>query len=662
MTEPHESFETDCDGEDSSMRLCHSCAHVLGYAICDLFPNTHLAYGPALKGNQFFYEGEILDKKNRPVTIGNEQLAQLETKMQEIVEKVYPFERKEYSIDKLKDIFKRNPFKQYLLNGIKEKSENGTTYKCGKFEDLCRGPHVENTGKCQFFKLVKVTSATFPTFEKEEEQVQRIYGVCFETNDQFEDWKKLQTAADREHTKIGREQDLYFFHELSPGSGFFLPNGTHIYTTLQELMRRKQREFRYIEVMTPQMFDKAMWETSGHWTKYKENIFVLESEKRTLGIKPMNCPGHCLIYKHASRSYRDLPMRMAEFGCCHRNELSGTLHGLTRVRRFTQDDAHIFCKPEDVGDELKGCLRMMAETYTIFGLKHSLCLSTRPKKYIGDLEQWNQAEAELERILKESGVPFEVDVGGGAFYGPKIDVYLHDSLARKIQCATIQLDFQLPRRFNLLYQKKAAASLSSSSESKEEKKEEDKEAIKAPAESSAPHEEPASSSTTPSASASSATPSGPSEQGDNFVEQPYDENFYGRPVMIHRAILGSFERFIAIITEHFNKKWPFWLSPRQAIVINIGPQQEEYADKVYDTLRHIHGFTVEKDTSTDKLGAKVRNAQMQQFNYILVVGNMEMEDGTVAVRTRDPPEKEKPVVKKLDELIAEWKRMKELYQ
>ncbi|XP_028150992.1 threonine--tRNA ligase 1, cytoplasmic [Diabrotica virgifera virgifera] len=370
-----------------------------------------------------------------------------------------------------------------------------------------------------------------------------------------------------DHRKIGREQELFFFHEMSPGSCFFQPYGAHIYNTLVNFIRSEYRKRGYQEVISPNIYNTKLWETSGHWSHYSENIFSIDIENDKYALKPMNCPGHCLIFDHRIRSWRELPLRLADFGVLHRNELSGVLTGLTRVRRFQQDDAHIFCTPEQLKSEISDCLNFVEYVYSTFGFTFELCLSTRPEKYIGEPELWDSAEKALEESLVQLNKPWQLNPGDGAFYGPKIDITIKDAIGRPHQCATIQLDFQLPIRFNLLYD----------SDSGEKK----------------------------------------------------------RPVMIHRAILGSVERCIAVLTESFAGKWPFWLSPRQAMVIPVRSTCDEYAKEMKEKLFNA-GFMVEVDLdSHNTLNKKIRNAQFQQFNFILVVGEKEKSSGTVNVRTRD---------------------------
>lgn len=413
-------------------------------------------------------------------------------------------------------------------------------------------------------------SATYWEGKSDAESLQRIYGISFPDPKQLKEWERIQEeAAKRDHRKIGREQELFFFHELSPGSCFFQPRGAHIYNTLVDFMKNQYKKRGFQEVISPNIYNVKLWETSGHWKYYAENMFSFESEKETFALKPMNCPGHCLIFDHGVRSHRELPLRLADFGVLHRNELSGALSGLTRVRRFQQDDAHIFCTPEQIEDEIKGCLDFLFCVYKVFGYDVKLVLSTRPEKYLGDLDVWNAAEKSLTDALNSSGEKWNLNPGDGAFYGPKIDITVTDALKREFQCGTIQLDFQLPQRFKLGY----------------------------------------------------VTESGEKKH----------------PVIIHRAILGSVERQLAILTENYGGKWPFWLSPRQAMVIPVSNKDDLkcYAEDVCKQLHEI-GFMVEVDLdSGDMLNKKIRNAQLAQFNFILVVGANEMTAKTVNVRTRD---------------------------
>nr|KAF6442524.1 hypothetical protein HJG63_018883 [Rousettus aegyptiacus] len=401
------------------------------------------------------------------------------------------------------------------------------------------------------------------------ETLQRIYGISFPDPKMLKEWEKFQEEAkNRDHRKIGRDQELYFFHELSPGSCFFLPKGAYIYNTLIEFIRSEYRKRGFQEVVTPNIYNSRLWMTSGHWQHYSENMFSFEVEKELFALKPMNCPGHCLMFDHRPRSWRELPLRLADFGVLHRNELSGALTGLTRVRRFQQDDAHIFCAMEQIEDEIKGCLDFLRTVYSVFGFSFKLNLSTRPEKFLGDIEVWNQAEKQLENSLNEFGEKWELNPGDGAFYGPKIDIQIKDAIGRYHQCATIQLDFQLPIRFNL-----------------------------------------------------------------TFVSHDGDDK--KKPVIIHRAILGSVERMIAILTENYGGKWPFWLSPRQVMVVAVGPTCDEYAQKV---RQQFHDAKFMADVDLDPgctLNKKIRNAQLAQYNFILVVGEKEKSGGTVNIRTRD---------------------------
>eukprot|EP00878_Enallax_costatus_P019740 GHUV01020834.1.p1 GENE.GHUV01020834.1~~GHUV01020834.1.p1 ORF type:complete len:437 (+),score=132.50 GHUV01020834.1:306-1616(+) len=378
----------------------------------------------------------------------------------------------------------------------------------------------------------------------------------------------IEEAKKRDHRNVGVQQELFFFHHLSPGSAFFLPHGGRIYHALIELMREKYWEYEYEEVVSPNIYNFDLWKTSGHAEHYRENMFSFDVEKQEYGLKPMNCPGHCVMFGSRVRSYRELPLRLADFGVLHRNEYSGALSGLTRVRRFVQDDAHIFCRPDQVMGEVTSFLKMLNEVYAIFGLDYTMALSTRPEGYLGELELWNKAEAALEEALNSTGREWVTNPGDGAFYGPKIDITVYDALRRKFQCATVQLDFQLPIRFDLTYATEGTG--------------------------------------------------GQSE----------------RPVIVHRAVLGSVERMMAILTEHFAGKWPLWLSPRQVMIVPISERSFEYAQQIRKELRSAKLF-VDCDVSDRKMQKKVREAQLAQYNYILVVGEQERAEGTVNVRTRD---------------------------
>ncbi|XP_063651517.1 threonine--tRNA ligase 2, cytoplasmic isoform X2 [Pan troglodytes] len=452
--------------------------------------------------------------------------------------------------------------------------ENGFYYdvfiedRCGPLIDLCKGPHVRHTGKIKTIKIFK-NSSTYWEGNSEMETLQRIYGISFPDNKMMRDWEKFQEEAkNRDHRKIGKEQELFFFHDLSPGSCFFLPRGAFIYNTLTDFIREEYHKRDFTEVLSPNMYNSKLWEASGHWQHYSENMFTFEIEKDTFALKPMNCPGHCLMFAHRPRSWREMPIRFADFGVLHRNELSGTLSGLTRVRRFQQDDAHIFCTVEQIEEEIKGCLRFLQSVYSTFGFSFQLNLSTRPENFLGEIEMWNEAEKQLQNSLMDFGEPWKMNPGDGAFYGPKIDIKIKDAIGRYHQCATIQLDFQLPIRFNLTYV---------------------------------------------------------SKDGDDKK----------RPVIIHRAILGSVERMIAILSENYGGKWPFWLSPRQVMVIPVGPTCEKYALQVSSEFFE-EGFMADVDLDHNcTLNKKIRNAQLAQYNFILVVGEKEKIDNAVNVRTRD---------------------------
>ena len=486
--------------------------------------------------------------------------------MKTIVNEKQPFERLLLSKQELAALLSYNKFKLRIINE-RIQEEFATAYRCGTLIDLCRGPHVRHTGYVKALQITK-TSSSYWEGKADAESLQRIYGISFPDTKQLKEWQRIQEeAAKRDHRRLGVEQGLFFFNELSPGSCFFTDRGTIVYNALIDFIKAEYRKRGFSEVITPNIFNVELWKKSGHWEHYAENMFAFEIEKEIYGLKPMNCPGHCLIFDSTTRSWKDLPLRFADFGVLHRNELSGALSGLTRVRRFVQDDAHIFCTQKQIKQEIDTSLDFLKHVYSLLGFTYDLKLSTRPESYLGDIEVWNQAEEALKEALDRHGLAWKLNEGDGAFYGPKIDISIKDALKRDFQCATIQLDFQLPARFKL-----------------------------------------------------------------NYINE---ESAKVQPIIIHRAVLGSIERFLAMLTENFAGKWPFWLSPRQAIVLPIRDALDAYAIELKELL-HKEGFHV--DTELDAsltINKKVRNAQLAQYNFILVVGDKEKENRTVNVRTRD---------------------------
>ncbi|KAL6351369.1 hypothetical protein AAG906_035161 [Vitis piasezkii] len=551
------TFDSD-EGRDT---FWHSSAHILGQAL-EVAYGCKLCIGPCTtRGEGFYYDafyGEL--------GLNEDHFKEIESGALKAVGEKQPFERIEVSRNQALELFSENSFKIEIINDLPE-DKTITVYRCGPLVDLCRGPHIPNTSFVKAFACLKASSAYWRG-NKDRESLQRVYGISYPDSKRLKEYiARIEEAKKYDHRLLGVKQELFFCHPLSPGSWFFLPHGGRIYNKLMEFIKAQYKERGYHEVFSPTMYNMQLWETSGHAANYKENMFVFEVEKQEFGLKPMNCPGHCLMFEHRVRSYRELPLRLADFGVLHRNEASGALTGLTRVRRFQQDDAHIFCRESQIKDEVMGVLEFINYAYNIFGFTYELKLSTRPEKYLGDLETWEKAEAALMEALNQSGKPWEINEGDGAFYGPKIDISVSDALSRKFQCATLQLDFQLPSRFDLSY--------SAEDEAKRE-----------------------------------------------------------RPVMIHRAILGSVERMFAILLEHYKGKWPFWLSPRQAIVCPVSEKSQPYALKVRDQI-HQAGYYVDVDTTDRKIQKKVREAQLAQYNYILVVGEEEANTGQVSVRVRD---------------------------
>ncbi|KAF7366685.1 AA-TRNA-LIGASE-II domain-containing protein [Mycena sanguinolenta] len=549
----------------------HSSAHVLGEA-AERHYGCHLCLGPPTDDG-FFYE---MGMEDRAVSVAD--YPSLEKVSESAIKEKQKFERLVVKKETLLEMFNYNKYKKYLIETKVPDGTSTTVYRCGPMVDLCVGPHIPHTGKIKAMMITKNSSSYF-LGDANNDSLQRIYGISFPDKKQLTEYKAfLAEAAKRDHRRIGKDQELFFFNEMSPGSCFFLPHGTRIYNTLLEFIRsvHSGRFYSpnissggYQEVISPNMFHSKLWEQSGHWQNYQDGMFSLDIEKEKWGLKPMNCPGHCIIFGSRDRSYRELPIRMAEFGIIHRNEASGALTGLTRVRRFAQDDTHVFCMPNQVEDEISALFDFMQHVYGTFGLDFQLELSTRPDNFLGEIKTWDHAEDQLKQALdKHYPGKWEINPGDGAFYGPKIDISVRDSLRRSFQCATIQLDFQLPERFDLKY------------------------------------------------------------RGEDT------NNPESRPVMIHRAILGSLERFIAIITEHFAGKWPFWLSPRQVIVIPVGAGYKDYATQVCERLKAL-GLFVDVDNGADTLPKKVRNGEIAQYNFILVVGEAEMNSQSVNVRNRD---------------------------
>ena len=561
----------------------HSSAHILGEASERRF-GCSLCIGPPIE-NGFYYEMALPDR----APVQQSDWKPLETLVGQIVKEKQPFERLVLSKEDLLEMFAYNKYKQHIIKDKIKDGEFTTVYRNGPLIDLCRGPHVPNTGRIETFAIMK-NSASYFLGNKDNDSLQRIYGVSFPDKKQMAEHKKfLEEAAKRDHRKIGKDQELFFFHELSPGSAIWLPHGARIYNTILSFIKEQYWKRGYNEVISPNMYNAALWKTSGHWDFYKDDMFTFGVDKETFALKPMNCPGHCLMFDHRERSHRELPWRVADFGVLHRNEASGALSGLTRVRRFQQDDAHIFCREDQIKDEITDLFDFLKEVYGLLGFTYKMKLSTRPDKFMGKRETWDMAEAKLRAALDEF-VPgaWELNEGDGAFYGPKIDITICDCLNREWQCATIQLDFQLPQNFGLEYM---------TSEMVVKPKEDGEEAAKPKSEE-------------PKQKADAVDPSAKKER----VIKPLTPGC-ARPVMIHRAIAGSIERFTGILIEHFAGKWPFWLSPRQILVIPVGVGFFNYAQEVQKIFKAQRMF-VDVDLSGNTLQKKVRTGQLAQYNFI----------------------------------------------
>ncbi|WP_018715892.1 threonine--tRNA ligase [Brachymonas chironomi] len=547
----------DADGLDM---IRHSTAHLLAYAVKELFPDAQVTIGPVID-NGFYYDFSY----KRPFT--PEDLVAIEKKMTELANKDEPVQRRVLPRDEAVAYFKGmgEDYKAEIIASIPS-NEDVSLYREGAFEDLCRGPHVPSTGKLKHFKLMKVAGAYWRG-DSRNEMLQRIYGTAWASKDELKQYlHMLEEAEKRDHRKLARELDLFHIDEHSPGTVFWHPKGWTIWQQVEQYMRNVYRDNGYQEVKGPQLLDKGLWEKTGHWDKYRENMFTTESEKRDYALKPMNCPGHILIYKQGVRSYRDLPLRYGEFGQCHRNEPSGGLHGIMRVRAFTQDDGHIFCTEDQILAECSAFTALLQKVYADFGFSNIIYkVSTRPEQRIGSDEVWDKAEHALMESLRASGCDYVISPGDGAFYGPKIEYTLKDAIGREWQCGTIQVDFSMPERLDA-----------------------------------------------------------------EFVGE--DGNRH-RPVMLHRAIVGSMERFIGILIEQYAGALPSWLAPVQVAVLNITDAQADYARNVAETLRK-QGIRVITDLHNDKITYKIRSYATQKLPYILVVGDKEKEHNSVAVRAR----------------------------
>jgi threonyl-tRNA synthetase len=539
----------------------HSCAHLVGHAIKQLYPDVKMAIGPTID-NGFYYDVDLATPLNE------QDLVKIEKRMLDLAKTNYDVIKKVVSWQEAREVFanRGEMYKIQILDENIAQDDRPGLYHHEEYIDMCRGPHVPNMRFCQNFKLMKVAGAYWRG-NSDNKMLQRIYGTAWADKKQLAAYlTRLEEAEKRDHRKIGKALDLFHWQEEAPGMVFWHNDGWTIYTQLEKFVREKLGNYDYDEVKGPLMMDRSLWERSGHWEKYADAMFTTESEKREYAIKPMNCPGHVQIFNQGLKSYRDLPLRMAEFGCCHRNEPSGALHGLMRVRGFTQDDAHIFCTEEQILAEVGGCIDMIYDTYKTFGFEEIVVkLSTRPDKRVGSEEMWDKAELALADALKSKNIDFSYLPGEGAFYGPKIEFTLHDCLDRAWQCGTVQLDFSMPARLGSTYV---------------------------------------------------------AENGERKV-----------PVMIHRAILGSIERFIGILTEEYAGFYPLWLAPTQAVVMNITDNQAEYSQNVVKKLKE-NGFRAKSDLRNEKIGFKIREHTLRRVPYLLVVGDKEMEAGEIAVRSR----------------------------
>lgn len=573
--------------EDGLEIIRHSCAHLFGHAIKQLFPDVKMAIGPTIE-NGFYYDIDL----DRSLT--QEDLDAIEKRMLELAKTNYDVVKKRVTWQEARDTFEKRgePYKMAILDENIERTATPALYHHLEYIDMCRGPHVPNMRFCQHFKLQKVAGAYWRGDSKNK-MLQRIYGTAWADKKQLAEYlTRLEEAAKRDHRKIGKALDLYHMQEEAPGMVFWHNDGWTIFRELETFVRTKLKQYDYQEVKGPFMMDRVLWEKTGHWQNYADLMFTTQSENREYAIKPMNCPGHVQIFNQGLKSYRDLPIRMAEFGSCHRNEPSGSLHGLMRVRGFTQDDAHIFCTKDQIESEVTSCIKMVYDIYSTFGFTNiAVKLSTRPENRIGSDEMWDRAEAGLAAALAHNGLEYEIQEGEGAFYGPKIEFALRDSIGREWQCGTVQLDFALPGRLDATY--------------------------------------------------------------------VAEDNSRKTPVMIHRAILGSIERFIGIITEEYAGFFPAWLAPTQAVVMNITDSQADYVQKVAKQLSDV-GLRVKTDLRNEKVGFKIREHTLRRVPYMLVCGDKEIAEGKVAVRTRKGADLGTFTVEEFAEILKNQVRSREL--
>ena len=573
--------------EDGLEIIRHSCTHLFGHAIKQLFPDVKMAIGPTIE-NGLYYDIDL----DRSLT--QEDLDAIEKRMLELAKTNYDVVKKRVTWQETRDTFEKRgePYKMAILDENIERTETPALYHHLEYIDMCRGPHVPNMRFCQHFKLQKVAGAYWRGDSKNK-MLQRIYGTAWADKKQLAEYlTRLEEAAKRDHRKIGKALDLYHMQEEAPGMVFWHNDGWTIFRELETFVRTKLKQYDYQEVKGPFMMDRVLWEKTGHWQNYADLMFTTQSENREYAIKPMNCPGHVQIFNQGLKSYRDLPIRMAEFGSCHRNEPSGSLHGLMRVRGFTQDDAHIFCTEDQIESEVTSCIKMVYDIYSTFGFTNiAVKLSTRPENRIGSDEMWDRAEAGLAAALAHNGLEYEIQEGEGAFYGPKIEFALRDSIGREWQCGTVQLDFALPGRLDATY--------------------------------------------------------------------VAEDNSRKTPVMIHRAILGSIERFIGIITEEYAGFFPAWLAPTQAVVMNITDSQADYVQKVAKQLSDV-GLRVKTDLRNEKVGFKIREHTLRRVPYMLVCGDKEIAEGKVAVRTRKGADLGTFTVEEFAEILKNQVRNREL--